>query len=416
VTGAEIGGEVSDVKTCLLLSLLFLAVLPARALDRNLPPATVPDGLGVNIHFTGAPAKDLDAIQAAGFRFVRMDVRWENVESQKGVYDFKAYDELTDATEARGIRILYILCYGNKLYEKDRSVRTQEGREAFARFAEAAARRYRKRGVIWELWNEPNYEIFWAPKPSAAEYVELAKVVLPAIRRGDPEACCIAPGLSGFSLDYLGECCQQGLLKLVDGVSVHPYRWTKPDPQPDLFPSPPEAASADPVDSKDYKATRALIGRFGPARPVICSEWGYASIPDHLGGYDPVRQGRYLARAFLINLSEGVPLSIWYDWRDDGDDPTNNEHRFGTVTRDYEPKPAYRQMQRLVAALKGMRFETRLPSKPNDHVLLFAGGGKQMLAAWTGGADHEAELMPGLELTLTGDPQYLPAPATLMTR
>lgn len=394
-----------------MLALVSSSLFPARAVERGFPPPTIPDCLGVNIHFSGAPARDLDAIQGAGFRFVRMDVRWEKVESQKGVYDFKAYDELTDATAARGIRILYILCYGHKLYEEDWSVRTQEGREAFARFAEAAARRYRNRGVIWELWNEPNYELFWKPKPSAAEYMELAKVVLPAIRRGDPGATCIAPGLSGFSLEYLEECFQRGLLGLVDAVSVHPYRWTKPDPQPDVFPSPPEAAMADPVASKDYKATRALIARHGPARPVICSEWGYASIPDHLGGHDAVRQGRYLARMFLINLSEGVPLSIWYDWRDDGDDPTNNEHHFGTVARDYEPKPACKQMQRLVAALKGTRFEKRLPSGPNDHILLFAGGGKQMLAAWTGGPDHEAELAPGLKMTLTGDPHYVPAGA-----
>lgn len=404
------------MRTSGLPPLVLLAALPAYALAGSFPPPTIPDCLGVNIHFSGAPAKDLDAIQAAGFRFVRMDVRWETVESQKGVYDFKAYDELTDATAARGIRILYILCYGNKLYEEDWSVRTRAGREAFARFAEAAARRYRNRGVLWELWNEPNYALFWKPKPDAAEYMELARAVLPAMRRGDPKATCIAPGLSGFSLEYLDACFQQGLLKLVDGVSVHPYRWTQPEPRADLFPSPPEAASTDPAASKDYKAMRALIGRHGPARPVVCSEWGYASIPDHLGGYDAVRQGRYLARTFLVNLSEGVALSIWYDWRDDGDDPTNNEHHFGTVARDYKPKPAYEQMQRLVAALKGMRFEKRLPSEPNDHVLLFAGGGKQMLAAWTGGADHEAEIAPGLKIALTGEPHYVPAPASLMEK
>lgn len=383
---------------------------PSRLAAANFPPPTIPDCLGVDIHFVGAPARDLDGIQTAGFRFVRMDVCWEKVEKQKGVYDFKPYDELNDGLAKRGIRALYILCYGNKLYEADRSVRTPAGREAFARFAEAAARRYRNRGIIWELWNEPNYESFWRPAPSAREYMALAKVVLPAIRRGDPDATCLAPGLSGFSLDYLESCFKVGLLGLIDGVSVHPYRWLKAEPRPDAFPSAPELALGDSTASKDYKTLRALIAKYGIERPVICSEWGYASIPDNLGGYDAERQGRYLARMLLINLSEAIPLTIWYDWRDDGDDPKNNEHHFGTVTRDYKPKPAYEQMQRLVATLKGMHFEKRLPSDADDYLLVFAAGEKRMLAAWTVGKTHDAEPLPGLKLTLTNNPQYLPVP------
>lgn len=401
-------------KTSQLLATAGLAAAlcepPTLATAANFPSPAIPDGLGVNIHFVGAPAQDLDAIQTAGFRFVRMDVCWEKVEKQKAVYDFKPYDELSNGLAKRGIRALYILCYGNKLYEPDWSVRTQAGREAFARFAEAAARRYRSRGVIWELWNEPNYERFWQPASNASEYMALAKVVLPAIRRGDPNAMCLAPGLSGFSLDYLESCFKEGLLGLIDGVSVHPYRWLKAEPRPDAFPSAPELALGDPTASKDYKTLRALIAKYGPERPVICSEWGYASIPDNLGGYDAERQGRYLARMLLINLSEAIPLSIWYDWRDDGDDPKNNEHHFGTVTRDYKPKPAYKQMQRLVSALQGMHFEKRLPSGADDYLLLFADDEKRMLAAWTIGKTHDAEPISGLKLTLTNDPQYTPMP------
>jgi beta-glucosidase/6-phospho-beta-glucosidase/beta-galactosidase len=140
---------------------LAIAVIAGGALAwaAGFPPLTVPDGLGVNIHFTGAPARDLDMIQAAGFKFIRMDFAWSAVEREKGVYDFKAYDELTEALAKRGIRALYILDYGNGLYESEQSVRTEDGRQAFARFAAAAAARYRGRGILWELWNEPNWRV-----------------------------------------------------------------------------------------------------------------------------------------------------------------------------------------------------------------------------------------------------------------
>jgi len=52
---------------------------------------------------------------------------------------------------------------------------------------------------------------------------------------------------------------------------------------------------------------------------------------------------------FMTNMENAIPLSIWYDWRHDGDDPSEGEHRFGIVRRPYrpdnvpvfEPKPAY---------------------------------------------------------------------------
>jgi len=359
-----------------------------------LPDPVVPAGLGVNIHFTGEPARDLEMIQAAGFRFIRMDFIWEAIEREKGVYQFEAYDQLTAGLEKRGIRALYILDYSNPLYESDRSVRTAEGRQAFARFAAAAAARYRGRGILWELWNEPNIG-FWVPQPSVDDYMALAKAVFPAIREADPEALRVAPATSGIPLDFLEACFRRGLLDLVDAVSVHPYRQSAPE-------------SVVP----DYQRLRALIARYRPDRPdlpILSGEWGYSCVWE---GFNDERQGQYLPRQFLTNLSEGIPVSIWYDWHDDGPDPKEPEHHFGTVTLDYQPKPAYQAMQRLVAALEGMRFVKRLQSDPADWLLLFADGERRALAVWTTGEAHEAEPIPGQKVRLTGDPQYLPVPAS----
>ncbi len=107
-----------------------------------LPEPTLPNGFGVNIRFRGQP-HDLDMIAEAGFKLIRMDLTWAVIEQDKGIYEFErlGYDSLTEGCSKRGIRILYILDYGNTLYEKSRSVRTQAGREAFAHFAEAATER-----------------------------------------------------------------------------------------------------------------------------------------------------------------------------------------------------------------------------------------------------------------------------------
>ena len=163
------------------------------------------------------------------------------------------------------------------------------------------------------------------------------------------------------------------LLDLVDAVTVHPYRQ-----------SPPETAA------RDILRLRALISKYRPDRPdlsVISGEWGYSVA---WSGYSRGRQGRYLPRQFLTNLSLGIPVSIWYDWHDDGRDPKEPEHNFGTVTIGREAKPAYRAMQRLVEALGRMRFVKRLQSGEEDWFLLFTGRERRTVAAWTIGIDTGA--------------------------
>lgn len=360
-------------------------------------PNTIPDSLGVNIHFTGAPAKDLDMIQAAGFRFIRMDFTWQGIEKEKGKYGFEPYDQLTDTLQQRGIRALYILDYSNPLYEKERSVQTDEGRAAFARFAAAAAERYKGRGVIWELWNEPNI-FFWQPQPSTDAYMALAKAVFPAMRAADPNAFLVAPATSQIPLDFLEGCFKQGLLDLVDAVTVHPYRKNPPETVAD-----------------DYLRLRALIAKYRPDRPdlpVISGEWGYSVV---WPGMDAQRQGMYLPREFLTNLSLGIPISIWYDWHDDGPKPDDPEHHFGTVTLDYHPKSSYLAMQRLVKELGGMRFVKRLESDSRDYLMLFSDGAQSKIAAWTLGDAKEAEPVPGRKTMLTQEPAYLPVPGDAKT-
>ena len=74
-----------------------------------------------------------------------------------------------------------------------------------------------------------------------------------------------------------------------------------------------------------------MIDRYAPQGkklPIISGEWGYSSAWNK---HDETRQGKMLPRQWLVNLAQDVPLSIWYDWHDDGQDAKEPEHHFGTV-------------------------------------------------------------------------------------
>ncbi|NIP23351.1 MAG: hypothetical protein GWN67_04475 [Phycisphaerae bacterium] len=108
--------------------------------DAKLPTLAVSNSFGVNTHCRGQP-RDLVSIADTGFKFIKMDQTWESVEREKGVYDFEKagyYDLTIRMLKTRCTHPVY-LDYSNRLYESDRSVRTQQECRAFAAFADSAS-------------------------------------------------------------------------------------------------------------------------------------------------------------------------------------------------------------------------------------------------------------------------------------
>lgn len=407
----------SAIQNCYVTLLILVVIMQPCTGAAPLPELVVPNGFGVNIHFTGEP-HDLDLIADAGFKFIRMDLTWGAVERKKGVYEFEksGYDALTEGCTKRGIRILYILDYSNRLYESHRSVRTDEGRSAFAAFAQAAAKRYSGKKILWEIWNEPNLKQFWQPQPSVEHYCKLVEEAAPHVRKADPTGLVVAPATSGIPLNWLEACFKKGLLNWIDALTVHPYRS-----------QPPETVVGD------YTRLRDLIKRCAPAGkniPIISGEWGYSNVNWNKAALSDQTQAQYLARMFLINLSQSIPISIWYDWKNDGTNPKEREHNFGTVRHDLRPKAAYSTAKILTSTLKGYRVEKRLDTaSKNDFALELTKGGDTAVAFWTMDREHKATLPiePGqailvnllgdkttlswrtnaLQLNISQSPQYL---------
>ncbi len=395
--------------------------------NAGLPVRVVPRGLGVNVHFGNGSdtIRDIEKLAGLGFHFVRLDLLWNVVEQKKGHYDFSSYECLINALSAHSIRSLCILDYNNSLYENSLSppstvvgIHTDETRQAFGLFAAAAAAKFRGRGIIWEIWNEPDFPRFWQPKPNPDDYMALAKVTISAMRQADPNATIVAPALTGIepknqeAWNYLERCFMLGLPEFVDAISVHPYRL-----------GPPESATAD------YQRLRTLIVRYAPKGkanlPIISSEWGYS-----LKKVSQKQQAAYFVRLFLINLLNNLPLSIWYDWRDDGADPKQIEQNFGILTWDGQPKIAYFATQTLTRELAGFRLVKQLPlASDSDYALLFTNGTACKQVVWTTnnphlmalpaqgtsvlvtdmiGAKYTLPITNGkVELELTDNPQYL---------
>ena len=294
---------------------------------------------------------------------------------------------LIAALEPHKIQAVFILDYGNPLYDNGAPPRTEIARQAFARWAVTAARHFAGRGVIWEVYNEPNNSMFWPTQPNVSEYIALALPVGRAFRSEIPNEKLIGPATAGIDFQFLEACFKAGLLDYWSAVSVHPYRHTDPE-----------------TVANDYCHLREMIARYRTARgseqveiPIISGEWGYSSV---WRGMSEEKQGAMLPRAMLTNLANGIPISIWYDWRDDGADPNEAEHHFGMVRNAlsipsasasgsnpvgvFEPKPAYLAAKTLSDTFEGYAYQRRLAvGSDSDYVLVFGKGDDLRIAAWT---------------------------------
>jgi hypothetical protein len=367
--------------------LLLATVIPTRGVP--LPDGTIPSNLGVQLKDPDMNAEALDKVKAAGFTWVRRGFIWEGIEKEKGVYDFAKYDAFVALCKERNLGIIVPLAFGNKLYGHPQK---EPARSAYAAWAAAMAAHFKDADILWEIWNEPNTMTFWnrgrekdAKKVAgnsdlyAEEYTNLVKATIPAMKAANPNCFILAGSVSNMwteSYKWMGFCFAKGMLhEKWDAWSVHPYGLRAPE---------------DYIEA--YAITRKLMTDAGGQvdRPWINSERGFPvdKKKEGFAGGDENKlydyQAWHLVRQYLIDLLEGVNLTIWYEW--------GGNEGFALHRASGEPTPALKAFKVLAAELSGYKLDKRLPTEnPRDFVLRFTNrSGGVKLAAWAAAPPRES--------------------------
>ncbi|MCL1909904.1 MAG: cellulase family glycosylhydrolase [Kiritimatiellaeota bacterium] len=385
-------------------------------------PAAFPDSIGVQLkNGSDWTVETIDKAYALGFRIIRKGVYWNDVEKQKGVYSFHSSEKQIEHADKLGMMTVVTLFASNDLYEKQDGVRgviTEEGRRGYAKFAAAAAAKYKGKNVVFEIWNEPNVRTFWGShgthntRPFAEQYAALVNSTVPEMLRADPDAFVAAGSVSNYwepSYQWTEFCFQNGVLKSgIKAWSTHPYGVTNPE----------EHATG-------HTRTRELLKKYGaPDLPIINTERGFAVSKTATGeGWSGGSadktldyQAWHFARQLLIDQLNGVKFSVWYEF-------SGNEN-FGLWNPDGSPRPIVATLKMMFDELSGYSVVRRIESDwQRDYVLLLRNdAGEQKLALWTAPAPgespdttfaHDIEITVGgatRKFALTGAPQYFAVP------
>lgn len=359
--------RVTNAKSPLIAIALWVGAFAAAA--RSEAPPTGDPRMGVCAHFSQGwdTEKLMPLIQRSGLGWIRDDLGWEGAETERGKYQIPERTlAWIDAAHAHHLRLLLILNGGNKLYDDRYDV------EAFAKWAAWCATALKGKVDALEILNEPNnfgFSKFYGgghegegDSPWVERYVKLMNRAAEAIKKADPAMPVIGLG-AGPIVTY--RQLKLGVSPQVDGVVDHPY---SNHSVPELMPYNAEQIKTQfGITICDQRGTfSSLIDGFtktsaenhGP-KQIWLTEWGFSTFeplgPAQFSGFTESAQAKYVLRRFAQCLGQGIEASFLYEFRDGGN-AHDAEDRFGLVRDDGTPKPAYRAVQNLTAAFRGLKM------------------------------------------------------------
>jgi hypothetical protein len=187
-------------------------------------------------------------------------------------------------------------------------------RQAFARFAGAAAERYGSLVDSWQIWNEQNSGKYYAPAPDPAAYARIVADASAAIRARDPNAEIVLGGMWGppgaHSVTPVDAYLRRlyavpGSKATFDAIALHPYHRTVSGVLAQI------------------RAARRVVNRAGDRRVATwITELGWASGGP--AGHRLVKsargQAKVLSKSFRALLSYRRQWRLrgitWFSWRD----------------------------------------------------------------------------------------------------
>jgi hypothetical protein len=155
-----------------------------------------------------------------------------------------------------------------------------------------------------------------------------------AARAANPDVKIASGGVQQINRAFIKAVGDIGsaTLRGADAISVHPYRQQYPE---SVF--------------ADYQQLREDLAKYKHPPAIWATEWSYPSYGyEYVAGIDNghspeahARQAKFAVRRFLVDWIAGVGLTAYYDMRNDGTSPTNQEHNFGLLDSSNNRLPAY---------------------------------------------------------------------------
>lgn len=373
-----------------LVSTIFMAIALGKPTAASAAPASATQIPAVQAHLlwarhdSASVSQQLDRVQAAGAKMVRVDVGWSSLQ-QDGPEHYNEWylskiDYVVEQAAARNLELLFTFwetpCWASTapadLKQDCEGAWWERGVQRYAPsdpalYAKALAylvARYRDRVAAWEIWNEPNHSDFFKTTDPAASYARLVRTAYPAAKAAYQSSTIVAGSLADSDFEFTNALYQQGIRGYFDAWSVHPY-----------------SEDRSPLDSgiKGWEKKSFIDGvprvrdvmlAHDDDKPLWLTEFGWSTCDvrddrSYRNCVDPDIQADYLRLAYeQMRQWDYVAVGVWFNLADTTSDPSDRVGNYGLRTHDDSPKPAFAAFSEAAATLGGPQ-ESAYPEEPS---------------------------------------------------
>lgn len=295
--------------------------------------------------------------------WARQDFWWGTVEPQRGTFEWEAFDRAMEAYQRHDLNLLAILCYSSA-WSDGVCPDTDQERALFGNYVYQMVQRYKDHVGAWEIWNEPNIQPFWSPRPDPELYTKLLKVAYTSAKKADPDCVIVGGVFAGPDSAFLEGMYQHGAQGHFDVLSYHNY-----GQELDIT-----------TEWADLEKLRQVMRKYGDGgKPVWHTENGFYTGPVGLSETD---QAARVVRFSVGLLAAGIERTFQLtlpDWTDDPQHHDLSVYR-GLTRSDYRIKESYPAYQTMCRRLADKNFLGALRPAPGVSGFLFGNDAGQTVA------------------------------------
>ena len=323
------------------------------------------------------------------FDWMKQQIRWKEIEPQKGNLQWERVDALVDEADNQNISLLFSVVKAPD-WAREAGFETSypgppENPADYAAFVTQLASRYCGRAVkAIEVWNEQNLHHEWGNLPlDPAVYMKLLIAASTAIRKACPSMSIISGALTPTGdngapksrggtaavddITYLTRMLQLGLISYVDAVGAHPSGYNVPPSakyptycsviaQTGMAHFGSGCDANNPHRSFSFRSTmesyREAVARYDSGMPIWPTEFGWAVSSKVYSGYEYAQdndyneQARWTVEAYRTMNDWGwVSAPILWNLNFRVIAPGKETEQFGIIDPNGAPLPAYNALK-----------------------------------------------------------------------
>ena len=336
------------------------------------PPGT---GFAYGAQLARVNSSTLGHMNALGFTWIKLQIRWENQEPSPGAIDWGTLDGVVSLANGAGKKLLFSVVTSPRWARaRTEGEGPPDDPNTYGNFVAALSQRYCGKVQAIEVWNEQNLLTEWNTGRgiNAKEYMDLLKIAYRRIKDACPGMIVVAgaPTPTGITdgwtavddVEYLRRMYNNGLKNYCDAVGVHPSG----------FNNPADADWRTWKDSSGFNNHRSfffsntiksyhdvMVQNGDGNKRLWATEFGWASIENMSAAPNPgyeyavtnteasqsanlvkamqiAKQSGYMGVMFIWNLDFSVEVGAWWEGS-----------KFSLLRGDGTPRPAYNALARM---------------------------------------------------------------------